>query len=74
MVGAGHPTLSDTLNRLTLVDHNDDGTHRWYATTSAYGTLADAVTAIGSTATTLVVDVAQSVNDLTIPAIVIYIP
>lgn len=27
MVGSGHPTLSDTLNRLTLVDHETDGTH-----------------------------------------------
>ncbi len=28
MVGAGHPTKSDTLNRLTLVEHNTDGTHK----------------------------------------------
>lgn len=27
MVGAGHPTLADTLNRMTLVEHNNDGTH-----------------------------------------------
>ncbi|MBI5599653.1 MAG: hypothetical protein HY890_07955 [Deltaproteobacteria bacterium] len=27
MVGAGHPSLSDTLNRLALVEHNSDGTH-----------------------------------------------
>jgi hypothetical protein len=27
MVGAGHPTKSDTLNRLMLVEHNSDGTH-----------------------------------------------
>lgn len=26
-VGANHPTYSDTLNRLTLVEHNNDGTH-----------------------------------------------
>lgn len=26
-VGAGHPTFTDTLNRLTLVEHNNDGTH-----------------------------------------------
>jgi hypothetical protein len=27
MVGASHPTKSDTLNRLALVEHNNDGTH-----------------------------------------------
>ena len=27
MVGAGHPTKGDTLNRALLVDHNADGTH-----------------------------------------------
>lgn len=27
MVGAGYPTLPDTLNRITLVEHNNDGTH-----------------------------------------------
>lgn len=29
MVGAGHPTLTDTLNRLSLVEHNNDGTHKY---------------------------------------------
>ena len=28
MVGSGHATKSDTLNRLTLVEHNTDGTHK----------------------------------------------
>jgi len=28
MVGSGHPTKTDTLNRLVLVDHNTDGTHK----------------------------------------------
>lgn len=28
MVGSGHPTKADTLNRLTLVEHNTDGTHK----------------------------------------------
>lgn len=27
-VGANHATKTDTLNRLTLVDHNNDGTHK----------------------------------------------
>lgn len=27
MVGAGHPSLTDTLNRLSLVEHDNDGTH-----------------------------------------------
>lgn len=28
LIGALHPTLTDTLNRLTLVEHNTDGTHK----------------------------------------------
>lgn len=28
LVGSGHPTLTDTLNRLVLVGHNVDGTHK----------------------------------------------
>ncbi|RJX36470.1 MAG: hypothetical protein C4525_00680 [Desulfarculus sp.] len=28
MVGAGHPTKDDTLNRLVLAEHNQDGTHK----------------------------------------------
>lgn len=28
MVGAGHPTKQDTLNRLMLVEHENDGTHK----------------------------------------------
>lgn len=27
MVGYGHATKADTLNRLTMVEHNEDGTH-----------------------------------------------
>lgn len=29
MVGAGHGTYSDTLNRLALAEHNTDGTHKY---------------------------------------------
>jgi hypothetical protein len=28
MIGANHPTLTDTLNRMTVVEHNTDGTHK----------------------------------------------
>jgi len=28
MIGSGHPSLTDTLNRLALVEHNNDGTHK----------------------------------------------
>ena len=34
MVGAGHPTKSDTLNRLSLVEHNTDGSHKAITATS----------------------------------------
>lgn len=30
MVGANHPTKSDTLNRALLVEHNEKGTHQHY--------------------------------------------
>ena len=32
MVGSGHPSKSDTLNRLAIVEHNNDGTHKWNLT------------------------------------------
>lgn len=39
MVGAGHPTLDDTLNRLTLVEHDTDGTHKDITVLSINGTV-----------------------------------
>ena len=30
MIGSGHPTLADTLNRLALVEHNVDGRGQVY--------------------------------------------
>ncbi len=36
MVGANHATKSDTLNRLTLVEHNNDGTHNSTQTARAW--------------------------------------
>lgn len=51
MVGAGHATLSDTLNRLSLVEHNNDGTHNKltkvtdpWVDVRAYGAVCDGVT------------------------------
>lgn len=32
MVGTGHPAKADTLNRLSLVEHNNDGTHKYNPT------------------------------------------
>lgn len=32
MVGTGHPVKADTLNRLSLVEHNNDGTHKYNIT------------------------------------------
>lgn len=28
-IGAGHPTKADTINRLALIEHNTDGTHKY---------------------------------------------
>jgi len=51
MVGAGHPAKSDTMNRLGLVEHNDDGTHNLLTKVTdpwidvrAYGAIGDGVT------------------------------
>jgi hypothetical protein len=58
MVGANHPTLADTLNRLTLVQHNTDGTHVLTMTAQANGfTIAG-----GTTSKTLTVPLDASVS------------
>lgn len=51
MVGANHPTLADTLNRLALIEHNNDGTHNKLTQVTdpwidvrAYGAVGDGVT------------------------------
>ena len=46
MTGAGHPTDPDTLNRLTLVEHENDGTHTVVTLnkqTAAPGTTVDQI-------------------------------
>lgn len=51
MVGSGHPSKSDTVNRLALVEHNTDGTHKYDASNlphidvRAYATSATALVA-----------------------------
>lgn len=54
MVGAGHPTKSDTLNRLALVEHDTDGTHKGgdvcHIKTGTYtgdGAVSKAITGVG---------------------------
>jgi len=46
MVGAGHPTSADTLNRLTRVEHNTDGTHKYLPELDVrkYGAACDGTT------------------------------
>src|SRR3972149_4594783 len=51
MIGASHPSLADTLNRLSLVEHNSDGTHARltrvtdpWVDVRAYGAIGDGVT------------------------------
>ena len=72
VVGANHPTLTDTINRLTLVGHNTDGTHKsgiGSVDCSAYTDLDTAVSTIGATVTTLVISTAVNMtDDTTIPA------
>lgn len=49
MIGANHPTLTDTLNRLTLVEHNTDGTHH---NITIDGTIVQSLTTDSSSSTT----------------------
>ena len=46
MVGAGHATLADTLNRLSLAEHNTDGTHKYIPWTNVktLGAIGDGAT------------------------------
>lgn len=44
MVGAGHPSKSDTLNRLSLVSLNSDGTHKYIWNVKEYGAKGDGTT------------------------------
>lgn len=37
IVGSGHPTMNDTANRLALVEHNTDGTHKGASVLTAIG-------------------------------------
>ena len=72
MVGANHPTLSDTLNRLALVGHNLDGSHKAGVNSidcSQYASLDAAIAAIGSTVTTLTISTTVNVlSNLTVPS------
>ncbi len=50
IVGSNHPALADTLNRLALVEHNNDGTHKYltqvkdpWVDVRAYGAVGDGV-------------------------------
>lgn len=51
MVGASHPAKADTLNRLTLIEHNNDGTHSKltkvtdpWVDVRAFGAVGDGIT------------------------------
>ncbi len=45
MVGSGHASKADTLNRLSLAEHGIDGSHRWFDVTSpTFGALGDGIT------------------------------
>jgi hypothetical protein len=69
MVGAGHPTLSDTLNRLSQIEHNTDGTHKNLGPNTffigKFTGIADALTQIGSTEATLIVNADTLVSGAT---------
>ena len=43
-IGAGHPTKADTINRLALVGHNNDGSHKHWVDVVEYGATGDGTT------------------------------
>ncbi|MEK6532104.1 MAG: glycosyl hydrolase family 28-related protein [Deltaproteobacteria bacterium] len=44
LTGANHPTKTDTLNRLALIGHNNDGSHKAWVDVKEYGATGDGVT------------------------------
>lgn len=44
LVGNGHPTKADTINRLALVGHNTDGAHKGWVDVKEYGAKGDGAT------------------------------
>lgn len=72
MIGANHPTLSDTLNKLALIGHNSDGTHKAGVASidcSQYTSLNAAISAIGATVTTLTISTTvTTTGGFTIPS------
>lgn len=44
LIGSGHPVLPDTLNRMMLVEHNTDGTHKLMSSLATYADNAAAIT------------------------------
>ncbi|MCK5563696.1 MAG: hypothetical protein KAJ07_00480 [Planctomycetes bacterium] len=79
MVGAGHSTLSDTLNRLSLIEHNNDGTHDLLTQVTdpwidvrAYGAIAnDGLD--DSTAVQAAIDAAKGTSE-TDPSLTVFFP
>lgn len=68
MIGAGHPTKEDTLNRLALAEHNNDGTHKSWYDARSFASLSAAITAINTAEATLLIATDQTVSaSLTIP-------
>lgn len=60
MVGAGHPTLTDTLNRFSQVEHNTDGSHKYVGSSNIIilksgDGLNAAITSAGTNTVTLLI-------------------
>ena len=68
VVGANHPTLADVANRLVLVEHNNDGSHKDFINVDTYGGLTAAVAGFSSTPVVAHVTSNQTISvDLIIP-------
>lgn len=71
MVGAGHPTKADTLNRHGLVAHNNDGTHKFITdNTNSTSLSTGALVTAGGAAVAKNLNVGGAINELSYTQVV----
>jgi hypothetical protein len=67
LIGAGHPTLTDTLNRLTLIEHESTGLHKFIAlTTESTAYTNGAIVTAGGIGAAKNINTNGKVNNITI--------
>lgn len=62
MVGYGHPTKADTLNRMMMVEHNEDGTHVSSTDAEQLAGASATVVSTPSTSREMIINLKPTVN------------